>query len=95
MEPDKERISTYLAKKQCDILMNVPEANHMGDIWERQMRRVRSVTSSVLAQAKERLDDASLRTFLCEAMSVFNDLKTVHLITMRSGMALLPPSNFI
>ncbi|RXN04513.1 hypothetical protein ROHU_033992 [Labeo rohita] len=27
---DKERISTYLASKQCDFLMNVPEASHMG-----------------------------------------------------------------
>lgn len=49
---DQERISTYLASKQCDFLMNVPEASHMEGMWERQIRTVRSVMNAVLAQAK-------------------------------------------
>ena len=60
MELDKERISTYLAKKEWDFLMNVPEASHMGGIWECQIRTVRSVMSSVLPQAKGRLEDILL-----------------------------------
>ncbi len=60
---DQERISTYLSSKQCDFLMNVPEAIHMGGVWERQIRTIRSVMNVVMAQVKGRLDDASLRTF--------------------------------
>uniref|UniRef100_A0A3P9B5N3 Tyrosyl-DNA phosphodiesterase 2 n=1 Tax=Maylandia zebra TaxID=106582 RepID=A0A3P9B5N3_9CICH len=72
LELDKEMISTYLAKNQCDFQMNVPEASHRGGIWERQIRTVRNVMSSVLAQATGRLDDTSLRTFFYEAMSILN-----------------------
>lgn len=111
MEFDKERISTYLARKQCDFLMNVPEASHMGGIWERQIRTVRGVMSSVLAQAKRRLDDTSLRTFFYEAMSIvnsrplttntINDPKGVepltpnHLLTMKSIVPLAPAGKFV
>ncbi|KAJ8332755.1 hypothetical protein SKAU_G00416510, partial [Synaphobranchus kaupii] len=111
MELDKERIATYLARKQCDFLMNVPEASHMGGVWERQIRTVRSVMSSVLAQATGRLDDTSLRTFFYEAMSIvnsrplttdtINDPKSVepltpnHLLTMKTSVPLPPPGKFV
>ncbi|KAL1268410.1 hypothetical protein QQF64_033773 [Cirrhinus molitorella] len=111
MNLDKERISTYLASKQCDFLMNVPEASHMGGVWERQIRTIRSVMNVVLAQAKGRLDDTSLRTFFYEAMSIvnsrplttntLNDPKSVepltpnHLLTMKTSVPLPPPGKFI
>lgn len=111
MDLDKERISTYLARKQCDFHMNVPEASHMGGVWERQIRTVRSVMSSVLAQATGRLDDTSLRTFFYEAMSIvnnrplttdtINDPKSLepltpnHLLTMKNSVPLPPPGNFV
>nr|XP_043899053.1 uncharacterized protein LOC122780247 [Solea senegalensis] len=111
MALDKDRIVTFLARKQCDFLMNVPEASHMGGIWERQIRTVRSVMSTVLAQANGRLDDTSLRTFFYEAMSIvnsrplttdtINDPKSVepltpnHLLTMKSIVPLPPPGNFV
>ncbi|XP_058471988.1 uncharacterized protein LOC131445137 [Solea solea] len=111
MALDKDRIVTFLARKQCDFLMNVPEASHMGGIWERQIRTVRSVMSTVLAQANGRLDDTSLRTFFYEAMSIVNsrplttdtisDPKSVepltpnHLLTMKSIVPLPPPGNFV
>lgn len=59
---DKEGIATYLSRKQCDFFMNVPEESHMGSIWERQIQTVRSVMSTVLAQAKGRLDDIYFST---------------------------------
>lgn len=110
-ELDKDRIATYLARKQCDFLMNVPEASHMGGVWERQIRTVRSVMSSVLTQATGRLDDTSLRTFFYEAMSIvnnrplttdtINDPKSVepltpnHFLTMKTSVPLPPPGNFV
>ncbi|XP_052430381.1 uncharacterized protein LOC127971416 [Carassius gibelio] len=108
---DQERISTYLASKQCDFLMNVPEASHMGGVWERQIRTVRSVMNAVLAQAKGRLDDTSLRTFFYEAMLIVNNrplttntindpeslepLTPNHLLTMKTSVPLPPPGKFI
>ncbi len=108
---DQERISTYLSSKQCDFLMNVPEASHMGGVWERQIRTIRSVMNVVLAQVKGRLDDASLRTFFYEAMSIvnsrplttntINDPKSLepltpnHLLTMKTSLPLPPPGKFV
>lgn len=63
-----QRLATFLAELQSDFCMNVP----VGGVWERQIRLVRSVLSSVLAQSTGRLDDASLRTFFYKAMSIVN-----------------------
>lgn len=108
---DQERISTYLASKQCDFLMNVPEASHMGGVWECQIRTVRSVMNTVLAQAKGRLDDTSFRKFFYEAMPIvnshplttntINDPKSVesltpnHLLRMKTSVPLPPPGKFV
>lgn len=110
-ELDKERVAAYLADKQCDFLMNAPGASHAGGIWERQIRTVRSVLGSVLDGSAGRLDDASLRTFLYEAMSIVNNrpltvnsisdptslepLTPNHLLTMKSSIPLPPPGKFV
>ena len=73
-ELDKDRDTTLLAEKPFDFIMNVPDASHMGSVWEHQIRTVRSVMSSVLTSAAGRLNNASLKTFLYEAMAI----KAVH-----------------
>lgn len=91
--------------------MNVPDASHMGGVWERQIRTIRSVLSWVLYQSAGRLDDASLRTFFYEAMSIINSrplttnnindpkglepLTPNHLLTMKSSVPLPPPGKFV
>ncbi|KAL7882591.1 hypothetical protein SRHO_G00002490 [Serrasalmus rhombeus] len=86
-------------------------ASHRGGIWERQIRTTRSVMSSVLAQAKGRLDDSSLRMFFYEAMFIVNsrplttntlaDPKSIepltlnHLLTMKPTTPLPPPGRFV
>ncbi|XP_028425847.1 uncharacterized protein LOC114549652 [Perca flavescens] len=110
-EVDKDRLTSYLAEKHCDFIMNVPDASHMGGVWERQIRTVRSVLSCVLSKSAGRLDDASLRTFFYEAMSIvnsrplttdsINDPKSLepltpnHLLTMKSSVPLPPPGKFV
>ncbi|RXN38546.1 hypothetical protein ROHU_001010 [Labeo rohita] len=109
-ELDKERLAAYLSQKQCDFTLNVPDASHMGGVWERQIRTIRSVLSWALSQSAGRLDDASLRTFLYEAMSIINSrplttdtindpkglepLTPNHLLTMKSSVPLPPPGKF-
>ena len=49
-EMDQEKIKSSLLKEQCDWItfkMNVPSASHMGGVWERQIRTVRNVLSSL------------------------------------------------
>ena len=61
--------------KNCDLIgfkMNFPAASHMGGAWERQIRSVRNVLSSLLLKHGEQLNDESLRTFLHESAAVVN-----------------------
>ncbi|XP_039547061.1 uncharacterized protein LOC120492841 [Pimephales promelas] len=110
-EVSKERVAAYLAEKQCDFCLNAPSSSHAGGVWERQIRTVKGVMSSVLALSSGRLNDASLRTFFYEAMSIVNNrpltvdglsdptspepLTPNHLLTMKSSVPLPPPGAFV
>lgn len=95
----------------CEFLMNPPAASHMGGIWERQIRTIRSVLTAVLDRSAQRLDSTSLRTFLYEVMAIINSrpltaehlndpsgpepLTPNHILTMKSTIILPPPGQFI
>ena len=112
-EMDESRIKEELLKSQCDWIkfeMNVPAASHMGGVWERQIRTVRSILSSLLSNNGTQLDDESLRTLMCEAEAIVNSrplttnhlsdpdspeaLTPNHLLTMKSKVLLSPPGKF-
>ena len=108
---DADRISTYLAKNQCSFVFNVPYSSHTGGVWERQIRSVRNVLNATITLCPKRLDDASLRCYFYEAMSIINSRPLVpvsmtdplaeapltpnHLITMKSTSPLPPPGSFV
>lgn len=74
-EMNESRIKEELLKTQCDWIkfkMNVPATSHMGGVWERQIRTVRSILSSLLSSNGTQLDDESLRTLTCEAEEIVN-----------------------
>ncbi|KAK0147265.1 hypothetical protein N1851_013317 [Merluccius polli] len=95
----------------CEFLMNPPAASHMGGIWERQIRTVRSVLTAILDRSAQRLDSSSLRTFLYEVMAIINSrpltvehlndpsspepLTPNHILTMKSTIILPPPGKFV
>ena len=109
-ELDTQRLCTFLSQKQCDFVMNAPHSSHAGGVWERQIKTVRSVLNSTLSLSHGRLNDASLRTLLYEAMAIVNSrpltvdnlnspdslepLTPNHLINMKSSIALPPPGTF-
>jgi len=112
-EIDHEKIKTTLLEEKCDwfsFKMNVPAASHMGRVWERQIRSVRSVLSSLLQDNGKQLDDESLRTLMCEAEAIVNShpltvnqladpdsptpVTPNHLLTMKSKVMLAPPGAF-
>ena len=90
--------------------MNVPHASHMGGVWERQIKTVRSVLTGHLENHGNQLDDESLRTLMIEAEAIVNSrplttddltdpdsldvLTPNHLLTMKSSVILAPPGNF-
>ncbi|XP_041932487.1 uncharacterized protein LOC121695553 [Alosa sapidissima] len=50
---------------------NTPSAFHQGGVWERLIRSVKSVLTSVLKQ--QTLDDEGLQTIFCEVEAILND----------------------
>ena len=52
--------------------MNPPYANHMGGVWERQIRTARAILESLLMVHGHSLNDESFRTVLTEVEGVVN-----------------------
>ncbi len=108
---DYQVLQTFLAEKQCEFAFNAPSASHAGGVWEHQIRTIRNVLNATLAHRLGRLDDASLRTLLYEAMAIVNScpltedglndpnslgpLTPNHLIQMKSMTALPRPGKFV
>lgn len=83
----------------------------MGGAWERQIRTVRSVLTSILDHSLKRLDSSSLRTYFYEVMAIINSrpltthllndptgpqpLTPNHILTMESSVILPPPGQFV
>lgn len=104
---DPEKIKAF----GCEFLMNPPSASHMGGVWERQIRTIRSILSAILDQSARRLDATSLQTFLYEVMAIINSrplsaehlndptgpepLTPNHIPTMKSTIVQPPPGQFL
>ena len=88
---------------------NTPYASHMGGVWERQIRTVRSVLMSLVKSNPRTLDEETLRTFFAEAEGIVNSrpltLENLHdpesgpltpsqILTMKSRVVLPPPGEF-
>ena len=106
-EMDEERLKVL----GCEFVMNPPSASHMGGAWERQIRTIRSVLTSILDQSSQRFDSSSLRTYCYEVMAIVNSrpltahllndptgpqpLSPNHILTMKSSIILPPPGEFV
>ena len=111
-EMDHQKVSEFLLSRKCDWICwerNPPAASHMGGVWERQIRTIRNIMTSLLRDHSTRLDDESLQTLLCEAECIVNSrpitpenvsdvscevLTPNHLLTMKSKIVLPPPGIF-
>lgn len=111
LETVKEMNQECLKQLGCEFVMNPPSASHMGGAWERQIRTIRSLLTSILDQSSRTLDSSSLRTYLYEVMAIVNSRPiTIHLLndptepqpltpnlllTMKSSIILPPPGDFV
>ena len=112
-EIDQNIVNTFLLENHCDWIkfnFNVPSSSHMGGVWERLIRTVRSVLSSLLNQLGTQLDDETLRTLMTETENIVNSrpltvdnlsdpslqepLTPNHLLTQKTTVVLPPPGNF-
>ena len=111
-EIDHKKVGEFLTEEGCDYITferNTPHASHMGGVWERQIRTVKSVLSSLLKSCPRKLDEESLRTFLTEAEAIVNSrpltLENLHdpettpltpnqILTMKNFVASPPPGDF-
>ena len=110
---DQARIKDFLHAKHynwIDFNMNVPAALHMGGIWERMTKSVRSVLVVLLQEQGAQLNDEVLRTLMTEAENVINSrpltvdslsdpaspepITPNHLLTLKSEVVLPPPGSF-
>ena len=88
---------------------NSPSASHMGGAWERLIRSVRSILTTLMREHGHNLDDESFRTLMAEVECIINrrplttpssdpgDLDPLtpnHILTMKSKVILPPPGNF-
>lgn len=92
MDAMKDLDCEQLKEYGCKFIMNTPSSSHMGGVWERHIRTIRSILTAILDQSARTLDSASLRTFLYEVMAIINSrpLTTEHLNDPTSLKPLTP-----
>lgn len=90
--------------------MNIPATSHMGGIWERVIKSVRSVLSVLLQEQGDQLHDEASRTFMTEAENIINSRQLTveslsdlaspepitpnHVLTLKSQVVPPPPGSF-
>ena len=106
-EWNQDQIHSYLLQKNITWIFNPPGASHMGGVWERMIRTVRSLMVSLGQEQK--MTDECLCTLMCNIESIINGrpltklsedptdprpLTPNHLLLLRAGPT-LPPGKFV
>ena len=58
--------------REVEWFFNTPYASHMGGVWERQIRTIRKILTSLLNKYAEKLTDEVLETLFAEVESMIN-----------------------
>ena len=90
-------ITHKLMDMDCEFQLNPPSASHMGGVWERQIRTVRSVLTGLLDKGtSSRLDTTSLRVIMYEVMAIVNSRPlTVEQLDGSDGPLPLTPNHLL
>ncbi|XP_033118371.1 uncharacterized protein LOC117117984 [Anneissia japonica] len=106
-EWNQKTINDFMVQKEIKWSFNPPTASHMGGIWERQIRSIRTIIFSLVRQ--QTLDDEGVNTLMCIVEGIINSrpltklsddpkddnpLTPNHLLLLRGG-PLLPPGHFV
>jgi len=112
-EMDHSKLSEFLRQNGGGYIIwkrNPPTASNMGGVWERQIRSIRAILTSLLKSHGSILDDELFRTLLLEVEAVVNSrpltaetlsdaaspcpLSPIQLLTMKSGVVAPLPGIF-
>jgi hypothetical protein len=66
-------INAYMKRHSITWKFNTPYASNFGGVWERLIRIVRKVLSSLLSEQPVRLSDDLLSTLMCEVEAIVNN----------------------
>ena len=97
-------------KFNCNFVFNPPTGSHMGGLWERQIRTIRSVLTNLLNRSPCKVNTSELRTLFHETAAIINcrplsadnlydplgpvPVTPNHLLTMKSEVVASPPGKF-
>ena len=107
-QDNEAKFSCFANSNNIEWITNTPYSSHMGGVWERHIRTIRSILNSMLSINSTRLTSSTLRTFLYEVMAIINcrplaietekdspvPLSPNQILTMKSKVVLPPPGNF-
>jgi hypothetical protein len=94
-EVEKSAIHQYSVQEEIEWHFNPPQASHMGGIWERLIRTVRKVFTSLLMDTTQRLTDEVLRTLFCEVESIINGRPLTKVSSDATDVSALTPNHLL
>lgn len=90
---DHGKIQGVLRQRGVKWSFNPPAGSHHGGVWERVIRMVRRILSSVLQQ--QTLNDDGLHTVMCEAEAILNDRPITKLSDDPNDLEPLTPNHIL
>ncbi|KAK0152604.1 hypothetical protein N1851_005873 [Merluccius polli] len=90
---NQDRIQGVLSQVGIRWNFNPPTGSHHGGVWERMIRLIRRVLSSVLRQ--QTLDDDGFHTMLCEVEAILNDRPITKLSDDPNDLEPLTPNHLL
>lgn len=90
---NQRQIEGVLRQKGIKWSFNPPAGSHFGGVWERIVRMIKKILSSVLRQ--QRLDDDGLHTVMCEAEAILNDRPITNLPDDPNDLEPLTPNHIL
>ncbi|XP_059092211.1 uncharacterized protein LOC131887601 [Tigriopus californicus] len=113
-EMNEEAVAAFLNERGSDYegwKRNPPAASNFGGVWERQIKSIRAILSSLMKHHGLILNDETFRTLLCEIEGIINSrpltvenlsdpmsplpLSPAMLLTQKTKVILPPPGSFV
>ena len=93
VELNNVKIQGALIQDGIKWSFNTPAASHQGGVWERLIRSVRSILTSVLGQ--QVLNDDGLQTLFCEVEAILNDRPITKVSDDPNDLEALTPNHIL
>ena len=91
------RINNFCKQKNIEWTFNPPHASHFGGVYEREIRTIRKILSSLMIEFsnKVRLTDEMLQTLMCEIENILNSRPLTAVTTDSDDLEALTPNHLL